>query len=215
MEVAPGVAESRATAAFATFGFVFTGIIDTIGTVAGVESLGEGRRLVLSAPWAGSLAIGESVAADGVCLTVVEAAAESFAVEAVRETVALTTIGSWASGRRVHLERALAVGDRLGGHLVQGHVDCVGTVQALERQGENRYIAVTLPTGRELAAPRGSIAVNGVSLTVFGLVPDGVELSIVPHTWRSTAFPDLAPGDGVNIEYDLISRYVKHLLETT
>ena len=131
---------------------MFTGIIDTIGTVAGVEPLGEGRRLVLSAPWAGSLAIGESVATDGVCLTVVEADADSFAVEAVRETVALTTIGSWASGRRVHLERALAVGDRLGGHLVQGHVDCVGTVQALERQGENRYIAVTLPTGRELAA---------------------------------------------------------------
>ena len=192
---------------------MFTGIIDTIGTVAGVEPLGEGRRLVLSAPWAGSLAIGESVATDGVCLTVVEADADSFAVEAVRETVALTTIGSWASGRRVHLERALAVGDRLGGHLVQGHVDCVGTVQALERQGENRYIAVTLPTGRELAAPRGSIAVNGVSLTVFRLAPDGVELSIVPHTWRATAFPDLAPGDAVNVEYDLISRYVKHLME--
>lgn len=192
---------------------MFTGIIDTIGTVAEVEPLGEGRRLVLTAPWSASLAIGESVAVDGVCLTVVDAGAETFAAEAVRETVALTTIGSWSPGRRVHLERALAVGDRLGGHLVQGHVDCVGTVQTMERQGENRYIGVTLPTGRELAAPRGSIAVNGVSLTVFRLAPDGVALSIVPHTWRSTAFPDLAPGDGVNVEYDLISRYVKHLLE--
>ena len=109
---------------------MFTGIIDTIGTVAGAEPLGDGRRLTLSAPWAGSLGVGESVAVDGICLTVVEAGAESFAVEAVRETVALTTIGSWAPERRVHLERALAVGDRLGGHLVQGHVDCVGTVQA-------------------------------------------------------------------------------------
>jgi riboflavin synthase len=191
---------------------VFTGIIDTIGSVAGVEPLGEGRRIVVSAPWAGSLAVGESVAVDGVCLTVVEARGQAFAVEAVRETVALTTIGSWDLGRRVHLERALVVGDRLGGHLLQGHVDCVGTVQAMERQGENRYIAVTLPTGRELAAPRGSIAVNGVSLTVFQLAPDGVELSIVPHTWRATAFPDLGPGDAVNVEYDLIARYVSHLL---
>ncbi|HET7692232.1 MAG TPA: riboflavin synthase [Gemmatimonadota bacterium] len=194
---------------------MFTGIIDTIGTVAGADPFGEGRRLTLSAPWAGSLAVGESVAVDGVCLTVVEAGAEAFAVEAVRETMALTTIGSWAPGRRVHLERALAVGDRLGGHLVQGHVDCVGTVQAMERQGENRYIAVTLPSGRELAAPRGSIAVNGVSLTVFRLAREGVELSIVPHTWRATAFADLAPGAGVNIEYDLIARYVKHFMQTT
>ena len=194
---------------------MFTGIIDTIGTVTGVGPLGEGRRLVLSAPWAGSLAVGESVAIDGVCLTAVDTSADCFVVEAVRETVALTTIGSWAPGRRVHLERALAVGDRLGGHLLQGHVDCVGTVQAMERQGENRYIAVALPTGRELAAPRGSIAMNGVSLTIFRLAPAGVELSIVPHTWRATAFPDLAPGDGVNIEYDIIARYVKHLMVTS
>ena len=193
---------------------MFTGIIDTIGTVLAAEPLGEGRRILLSAPWAGSLSVGESVAVDGVCLTVVEARAGSFAVEAVRETVGLTTIGAWVEGRRVHLERALVVGDRLGGHLLQGHVDCVGTVQAMERQGENRYIAVALPAGRELAAPRGSIAVNGVSLTVFRVAADGVELSIVPHTWRATAFPDLAPGDAVNIEYDLIARYVKHLMPT-
>lgn len=212
---AAAFAESRGPAGIATFRSVFTGIIDTIGTVAGAEPFGEGRRLTLSAPWAGSLAVGESVAVDGVCLTVVEAGAEAFAVEAVRETMALTTIGSWAPGRRVHLERALAVGDRLGGHLVQGHVDCVGTVQAMERQGENRYIAVTLPSGRELAAPRGSIAVNGVSLTVFRLAREGVELSIVPHTWRATTFADLVPGAGVNIEYDLIARYVKHFMQTT
>ncbi|HJU86235.1 MAG TPA: riboflavin synthase, partial [Gemmatimonadota bacterium] len=157
----------------------------------------------------------ESVAVDGVCLTVVEKEAASFVAEAVRETVSRTTIGSWAPGRRVHLERALAVGDRLGGHLLQGHVDCVGTLQTMERQGENRYLSVTLPAGRELAAPRGSIAVNGVSLTIFRLSPEGVELSIVPHTWRATAFPELAPGDGVNVEYDLIARYVKHLMVTS
>ena len=192
---------------------MFTGIIETIGSVVRAEPLGEGRRLTLSSPWAAELSLGESVAVDGACLSVVGTDDGAFSVEAVRETVRLTTIGSWAPGRRVHLERALAVGDRLGGHLVQGHVDCVGTVQAMERHGENRYIAVTLPTGRELAAPRGSITVNGVSLTILGLRPEGVEISIVPHTWSATAFPDLAPGDGVNVEYDLIARYLKRLGE--
>jgi riboflavin synthase len=194
---------------------MFTGIIETIGAVREATPLGEGRRLTVTAPWAAELSLGESVAIDGVCLTVVATEAEAFAVEAVRETVRRTTIGSWKAGRRVHLERALALGDRLGGHLVQGHVDCVGTVQTMERQGENRYIAVALPDGRELAAPRGSIAVNGVSLTILGLVRDAVELSIVPHTWSATAFPELSPGAGVNIEYDMIARYLKHLVEAT
>jgi riboflavin synthase len=194
---------------------MFTGIIETIGTVRRAEPLGEGRRLTLTAPWAADLSLGESIAVDGTCLTVVETGADAFTVEAVRETVRLTTIGSWEAGRRVHLERALAVGDRLGGHFVQGHVDCVGTVQAMERHGENRYIDVALPSGRELVAPRGSIAVNGVSLTVLDLSADGVRLSIVPHTWAATTFPDLSPGDGVNVEYDLIARYLRRLSETT
>lgn len=192
---------------------MFTGIIDTIGDVRAIEPLGEGRRVRLSAPWAAELAIGESVAVDGVCLTVAEADAASFVVEAVRETLRRTTIGSWSPGRRVHLERALAVGDRLGGHFVQGHVDCVGTVRSMERQGENRYLSLSLPNGRELAAPRGSIAVDGVSLTILDADPAGVRLSIVPHTWAATAFPDLAPGEGVNVEYDVIARYLKHLAE--
>ena len=192
---------------------MFTGIIDTIGTVRAAEPLGEGRRLSLAASWAGELSIGESVAVDGACLTVVATGHDAFSVEAVRETVARTTIGAWRPGRRVHLERALAVGDRLGGHFVQGHVDCVGTVRAMERQGENRYISVSLPTGRELAAPRGSIAVNGVSLTILDADRAGVRLSIVPHTWAATAFPDLAPDDEVNVEYDVIARYLKRLAD--
>ena len=194
---------------------MFTGIIETIGTLREAEPLGEGRRLTVTAPWAADLSVGESVAVDGVCLTVVRAGEDAFIVEAVRETVRRTTIGGWTSGRRVHLERALALGDRLGGHLVQGHVDCVGTVQAMERQGENRYIALTLPDGRELAAPRGSIAVNGVSLTILGLVSDGVELSIVPHTWSATTFDELSPGEGVNVEYDMIARYLQQLARST
>ena len=194
---------------------MFTGIIETIGTVREAAPLGEGRRLTVTAPWAEELSLGESVAIDGVCLTVVGSEPDALTVEAVRETVRRTTIASWTPGRRVHLERALAFGDRLGGHLVQGHVDCVGTVRTMERQGENRYIAVALPDGRELAPPRGSIAVNGVSLTILGLVRDAVELSIVPHTWSATAFSDLSPGDGVNVEYDMIARYLKQLVQAT
>jgi len=193
---------------------VFTGLVEAIGTVRGTEPLGEGTRLSIGAPFADELEIGDSVAVDGVCLTVVERGADAFAVEAVRETLARTTLGRLEAGRRVNLERALAVGDRLGGHFVQGHVDGVLTVQTIERQGENRYIHLSLPAGgRALVAERGSIAVNGVSLTVLALTPDGVRLSIVPHTWAATAFPELETGDPVNVEYDLIARYLQRLIE--
>ena len=193
---------------------MFTGIIDTIGEVSGVEPLGEGRRLAIAAPWAGELAMGESVAVDGCCLTVVEQVPDAFAVEAVRESLTRTVIGSYAPGRRVHLERALALGDRLGGHLLLGHVDRVGSVQAMERQGENRYITIALPEPEDLrlVAPQGSIAVQGVSLTVLGVTDGGFRVSIVPHTWEATTFPELRPGDGVNVEFDLIARYLARLI---
>ena len=193
---------------------VFTGLVEAIGAVRGTEPLGEGTRLSIAAPFAAELEIGDSVAVDGVCLTVVERGPDAFAVEAVRETLARTTLGRLEAGRRVNLERALAVGDRIGGHFVQGHADGVATVQAIERQGENRYIELSLPAaGRPFVAERGSIAVNGVSMTVLALTPDGVRLSIIPHTWTATAFPELDAGDTVNVEYDLIARYLKRLLE--
>lgn len=193
---------------------MFTGLVETIGNVRAVEPLGDGVRLSIAARFSAELEIGESVAVDGVCLTVVERSLDAFAVEAVRETVARTTVGLLEGGRPVNLERALAVGDRLGGHFVQGHVDHVATVQAIERQGENRYIQLSLPeAGRPLVAERGSIAVNGVSLTVLALTPEGVRLSIVPHTWEATAFPELETGDPVNVEYDLIARYLQRMIE--
>lgn len=194
---------------------MFTGLVEAIGTVRGVEPLGEGRRLSIGAPFAGELEVGHSVAVDGVCLTTVERGPEAFAVEAVRETLARTTLGRLEAGQRVNLERALAAGDRLGGHFVQGHVDEVTTVQSIERQGENRYIQLRLPrSGRALVAERGSITVNGVSLTVLGLTEDDVRLSIIPHTWEATTFADREPGDPVNVEYDLIARYLQRLMET-
>ncbi|CAN5329789.1 riboflavin synthase [soil metagenome] len=193
---------------------MFTGIIHAIGAVRSVEPLEEGLRLALAAPWAADLEVGDSVAVDGACLTVVAADRDAFVVEAVRETVARTIVGTYVPGLPVHLERPLAAGDPLGGHFVQGHVDARATVQSIERQGENRYIVLEIPTsGRPLVAPQGSIAVNGVSLTVLAVTEEGVRLSIIPHTWRATTFANLAPGDGVNVEYDLIARYVARLME--
>lgn len=193
---------------------MFTGIVETIGTIEAVAPLGEGRRLTVAAPFADALALGESVAVDGCCLTVVRSDDETFDLEAVRETLKRTIAGDYESGAAVNLERALAVGDRIGGHFVQGHVDAVGTVQSIERQGENRYIDVSFPASdRPLVAPRGSIAVNGVSLTVLDVAEAGVRLSIIPHTWQETNFRALEPGGGLNLEYDLIARYLKEIVE--
>ncbi len=193
---------------------MFTGLVETTGTIAAVAPLEKGRRLTVAADFAEELAPGESVAVDGCCLTVVGHADGAFELEAVRETVKRTIVGGYEPGDAVNLERALAVGDRLGGHFVQGHVDAVGTVQSIERQGENRYIDLSFPApDRPLVAPRGSIAVNGVSLTVLDVDATSVRLSIIPHTWDVTTFPSLAVGDGVNLEYDLIARYLKELVE--
>lgn len=193
---------------------MFTGIVETTGTVEAVQPLGEGRRLTIAADFADDLALGESVSVDGCCLTVVRSGDGAFEIEAVRETLKRTIAGGYATGDAVNLERALAVGDRLGGHFVQGHVDGVGTVRSIERQGENRYIDLSFPApDRALVAPRGSIAVNGVSLTVLEVGDAAVRLSIIPHTWDVTNFRALAVGDGVNLEYDLIARYLKEILE--
>lgn len=195
-------------------GRVFTGIIETVGVVTGIEPLGQGRTLEISAGWAGDLEIGESVAVDGTCLTVVGHTDDTFRVEAVRETLARTIIGHYELSSRVNLERSLVLGDRLDGHLVQGHVDEIGTVNSIERREENRYISVSLPAqGRALVADRGSIAINGVSLTVLSATDTGARVSIVPHTWVATNFSDLVVGHPVNVEYDVVARYVQRLME--
>lgn len=193
---------------------VFTGIIETVGAVTAIEPLGKGRTLEISADWSGDLEIGESVAVDGTCLTVVGHTNDTFRVETVRETLARTIIGHYELSSRVNLERSLVLGDRLDGHLVQGHVDDIGTVDSIERREENRYISVSLPEpGRVLVADRGSIAINGVSLTVLSATDAGARVSIVPHTWVATNFSDLVVGHPVNVEYDVVARYVQRLME--
>lgn len=192
---------------------MFTGLIGEVGRVEEREALEEGARFRVTAGFAPELEEGESVALDGACLSVVASGDDAFDVEATRVTLARTTLGSWSPGRRVNLERSLRLGDRMGGHLVQGHVDGVGRVEAVEPAGEVVGIRIRLPEEvARVTVDRGSLAVDGVSFTVAGLEGDLAEVAVIPHTWSHTAVDRLAPGDGVNLEADLVGKYVERML---
>jgi riboflavin synthase len=196
---------------------VFTGIIEEIGTVAQESPLGDGRHFRITASKVPSdLREGDSIAIDGACHTAVAVHADGFEVESVATTLGRTTMGELSIGSRVNLERALAVGERLGGHLVQGHVDAVGRVLSVVPRGEHVLIDFTLPpVVAEVTILHGSITVNGVSLTVNSLPDRGVaQVSIIPHTWEHTTLAELRSGASVNLEGDLIGKYVRHLLGT-
>jgi riboflavin synthase len=174
-------------------------------------------RLVIAAPWAdtGSIAIGASIACSGCCLTAVDVGDDWFAVDASAETLSKTRLGEWRVGSRVNLERSLRMGDELGGHLVSGHVDGVGTaVSATPENGSTRWrFRVPHDLSRFIAA-KGSVAVDGVSLTVNDIEGDTFGVNIIPHTAAVTGFGTLAPGDAVNIEIDMLARYVARLAES-
>jgi riboflavin synthase len=193
---------------------VFTGIIDDVGLIEEARETDAGRELRVRCRYAG-LADGESIAMNGACLTVREHGEGWFAVAAVTTTLDRTTIGGWRAGTRVNLERALRLGDRLGGHLVQGHVDGVGVVRATARRDDALLVDVDVPEGlRALMVPHGSIAVDGVSLTVNALVPpDVVQLSLIEYTLRHTTLGALRPGDRVHVEGDVIGKYVARLVQ--
>ena len=189
---------------------MFSGIVEAVGRVEVVRPLESGRRLRIAAPFAGELGEGDSVAVDGVCLTAVERAATWFEAEAIGTTLSRTTLGALREGSPVNLERALALGDRLGGHMVQGHVDGVGEIAAIEREGEHVLLDVSLPPDvDEVTVLHGSIAVAGVSLTVNALPAPGVaQVALIPYTWSHTTLRELRPGDGVNLEGDMLGRFV-------
>lgn len=192
---------------------MFTGLVDDVGVVERVERTDAGRELRIRSRYTG-LADGESVAVNGVCLTVRESGAGWFDVAAVVTTLGRTTIGQWVAGQRVNLERAMRLGDRLGGHLVQGHVDDVGVVEDQRRERDAILIDVRLPAELEpLMVPHGSVAVDGVSLTVNALPAPGIlQLSLIEFTERHTTLGDLRPGDRVNIEADMMGKYVRQLV---
>ena len=197
---------------------MFTGIITGLGRVRAITPLGEGAdmRLVIETPWpeTASIPIGASKACSGCCLTAVELGPDWFAVDASAETLSKTTLGKWLVGTRVNLERPLKVGDELGGHIVAGHVDGVGDVlSATPDHGSTRWrFAVPHALGRFIA-PKGSVAIDGVSLTVNEVEGATFGVNIIPHTAEVTKFGTLKPGDAVNIEIDTVARYVARLTE--
>lgn len=200
---------------------MFTGIITAVGTIREVSDRGD-LRAVIACPYdPAGIAIGASIACSGVCLTVVERGGQAgdawFAVDVSGETISKTAQDQWSAGRRLNLEQALKLGDELGGHIVTGHVDAVGRVAVRETVGGSLHIAIT--TGADIApflAPKGSITVDGVSLTV-NAVDDHADssctfhLNLIPHTAEVTTLGDLALGDGVNLEIDVLARYLQRM----
>jgi len=199
---------------------MFTGIITALGTVRAILPIGDGKdmRVAIATPWpdTASIALGASIACNGCCLTAVEVNPDSFAVDASAETLACTTLGEWSVGTQVNLERSLKIGDELGGHMVSGHADGVGeAVSATAENGSTRWMfRVPKPLARFIAV-KGSVAVNGVSLTVNEVKDDIFGVNVIPHTASVTSFGTLKPGDKVNIEIDMLARYVARLAETT
>jgi riboflavin synthase len=197
---------------------MFTGIVTALGTVREIVPIGGGQdmRLVIAAPWGdmGMVDIGASIACSGCCLTVIERGADWFAVQVSAETLAHTTLGRWTVGARVNLERSLKLGDELGGHIVSGHVDGLG--EAVSATPENESTRWRFRVPRDLArfiARKGSVAIDGVSLTVNDVDQDSFGVNIIPHTASVTSFGGLKPGDAVNIEIDMLARYVARLAE--
>ena len=200
---------------------MFTGIVSDIGEVVAVEPRAEGlARLKIACRYdPDTIDIGASIACSGVCLTVVARGGGGnralFDVDAAAETLRVTTVGGWQQGTRVNLERALKVGDELGGHLVSGHVDGLARVVSRTPVAGSTRWEFELPAGFErLVAPKGSIALDGVSLTVNHVEGARFGVNIIPHTFEHTTFSDLAPGDRVNFEIDLLARYVARLMDT-
>lgn len=193
---------------------MFTGLIDDVGRIASVAPSDAGREFRIECRYA-DLMPGESIAVNGACLTVRDCGANWFTAAAVATTLDRTTMGSWSAGGRVNLERALRVGDRLGGHFVQGHVDGVATVDDVRQRDDARLVDLALPPGlAELMVPHGSLAVDGVSLTVNELpAPGMVQLSLIDFTLRHTTLGALSAGDRVHVEADMLGKYVQRLLK--
>jgi riboflavin synthase len=193
---------------------MFTGIVTDIGTIAQLDQQGDLRARITTGYDTRGIDLGASIASDGVCLTVIELGADFYDVQISAETVSKTNIGAWKVGKRVNLERALKVGDELGGHIVSGHVDGVAEVVAMVDEGDSTRVTLRAP--KELArfiAPKGSVALNGTSLTVNAVEGCEFGINFIPHTKEVTTWGDVALGDQVNLEIDTLARYVARLHE--
>ena len=193
---------------------MFTGLVESLGKVVSLENLGEQARLGISIAFAGELGLGDSVAVNGCCLTVAEISDEVVHFDVLAQTLRVTSLGKLSSGSVVNLERALRVGDRLGGHFVQGHVDAVGEIISLEENGQDHVVEVSLPDEiHRLCVPKGSIAIAGISLTIAELKDASAEFWITPYTFSHTNLRDAKVGDAVNLEADMLAKHVAALME--
>ena len=193
---------------------MFTGIIEELGSVRSIEMRGENARMVIHANIVTEgTNHGDSISVNGVCLTALDLQPDSFAADVSKETLARSTLGNLKPGTPVNLERAVTPATRLGGHIVQGHVDARGVFESVEDHGESWTLRIGYPKeiGRYLVF-KGSVAVEGISLTIAALTDDYFEIAIIPKTWEVTNLSQLKPGDGVNLEVDVIAKYVERLL---
>lgn len=189
---------------------MFTGLVESIGSVRSLDRRGDAARLTLETPLAAGLSLGESLAVNGCCLTVTSTDGDSACFDLLGETLARTNLGGLAPGDRVNLERALRADGRFGGHFVQGHIDTTTEVLSAETKGADLNLIIALPeAGARYLIEKGSIAVNGVSLTVASLGEDRFGLWIIPHTLQETNLGDLRAGSPVNLEYDMLAKYAE------
>lgn len=191
---------------------MFTGLVNATGEVLAVSGSPDGARLEIESPIAADLAPGDSISVSGVCLTAVEVADGRFAADVMAQTLSLSTLGALSTGERVNLELALRATGRLGGHIVQGHVDGTGTVESLADEGSARRVTVAAdPDNCRYVVDRGSVALDGVSLTAVDAAAELFTVALIPETLARTTLGDLRPGDAVNVEVDLIAKYVARL----
>jgi riboflavin synthase len=192
---------------------MFTGLVESLGTITRANNTGAGRRLTVRDVIGPQLAIGVSIAVNGACLTVVEVRGDEFTFKVGPETLLKTNLGALGAGDRVNLERSLKVGDRLGGHFVQGHVDAVGTIDARNRNGEWEDVWFRCPAElTRLMVPKGSVAVDGISLTLVNVQTERFSVMLIPHTQAMTTLGFKKPGEPVNLEADMLAKHVAKLL---
>jgi len=194
--------------------FMFTGIIQDIGTVQSIEKSGDWRIVIKTGLDLSATPLGASIACSGCCLTVVEKGEDWFAVDVSAESLSKTVIGQWQEGTSVNIEPSLKLGDELGGHIVSGHVDGLAELKSMTQDGDSYRLKIQAPA--ELAkfvAPKGSVALNGISLTVNEVEGDVFGVNIIPHTWEQTTLSQIKEGDMLNIEIDMLARYVARMME--
>lgn len=192
---------------------MFTGLVEAVGTVISLEARGEQARLTLEIPFAAELGIGDSIAINGCCLTAADLAENGASFDLLAQTLRVTSLGQLTTGSRVNLERAMRLGDRFGGHFVQGHVDATGVITRLESSGQDHILGVSLPSEiQRLCVDKGSLSVDGISLTIAELRENEAVFWITPHTWEHTHLHAARIGQTVNMEADMLAKHVEKLL---